>query len=375
MGSTHRVAVVGSAQTELAPAHRDRQHIDLITEAVEAALKGTGLRIDDVDFVIDSGSDFLDGRSISNCGFLGAMAAHHKEESRVEEDGLWALRYAYDKIAGGSAQVGLVVAYSKPSESDVRNYWTGLLEPFVQRPLGFDHEVAAGLVARQYLRGAGLDVAALDAVAEHSWKNAAVNPYITGAGQGGGSPGEAEVVASPLRRADFARPADGAVAVVVASAAVAGQIAGNPVWITGIGSAIDQHSVTARSGDGLPAASIAVESALSMSGLASVDLIDLVEVSATSTVGELMLLEALGFADKFKGIELYRSGDRSWLNPSGGALPADVIMATGLVRLHEAALRLARRPGYEDAAASRALVHGTGGFAMQNHCVVTLEVA
>jgi len=60
----------------------------------------------DVDFVIDSGSDILDGRSISNCGFLGAMGAHHKEESRVEEDGLWGAFYAVMKIAAGSAEIG-----------------------------------------------------------------------------------------------------------------------------------------------------------------------------------------------------------------------------------------------------------------------------
>src|SRR6266581_6453548 len=101
-GLTRRVAVVNSAQTALRPSWSDRQHIDLISDAVARALKGTGLRIEDVDFVIDSGSDFLDGRSISNCGFLGAMGAHHKEESRVEEDGLWALTYAANKVAGGS---------------------------------------------------------------------------------------------------------------------------------------------------------------------------------------------------------------------------------------------------------------------------------
>src|SRR5215212_8755104 len=101
-----RVAVVGTAQTELRAVHGDRQHIDLITEAVTQALLGTGLTMTDVDFVIDSGSDFLDGRSISNCGFLGSMGAHQKEESRVEEDGLWALTYAATKLLGGTGSVG-----------------------------------------------------------------------------------------------------------------------------------------------------------------------------------------------------------------------------------------------------------------------------
>jgi acetyl-CoA C-acetyltransferase len=55
-----------------------------------------------------------------------------------------------------------------------------------------------------------------------------------------------------------------------------------------------------------------------------------------------------------------------------------VIMATGLARLHEASSRLAGRTGYAYDGfdnARTALVHGTGGFGMQNHCVVTMEVA
>ena len=117
-----RVGIASTAQTAWLPAWSNAQHIDLIASVVQRALKGCGLRIADVDFVIDSGSDVLDGRSISNCGFLGAMGAHHKEESRVEDDGLWAALYGVNKIASGSADVGLIIAYSKPSESDVSKF-------------------------------------------------------------------------------------------------------------------------------------------------------------------------------------------------------------------------------------------------------------
>jgi acetyl-CoA C-acetyltransferase len=365
---------VNSAQTAFRSEWSERQHVDLIGEAVSRALKGTGLRIDDVDFVIDSGSDFLDGRSISNCGFLGAMGAHHKEESRVEEDGLWALGYASNKIASGAASIGLVIAYSKPSEGNIDDYWNGLLEPFVQRPVGLDQYVAAGLVARRYLAASGLDAVDLREISEQSWRNAARNPYIETQRPADDDPYWHDEVATPLRRSDLALPVDGAVAVLVSRAEVADQITSTPVWLTGQGSAIDQHFLAAREQDSLPAAGFAARAAYRMSGDTKATDYDLVEVSARSTVGELMVLEALGLAEKHKGIELYRSSASFELNPSGGALPADPIMATGLARVHEAASRLARRTGYEDSQARRALVHGTGGFAMQNHCVVTMEV-
>src|SRR2546422_6206330 len=132
---SRRVAVAATGQTLLCSRWADRQHIDLIFEAVTTALRGSPFTIRDVDFVIDSGSDVLDGRSISNCGFLGAMGAHHKEESRVEEDGLWATLYAATKLKAGPASIGLVVAYSKPSESSVDAYYSTMSDPFYQRPV------------------------------------------------------------------------------------------------------------------------------------------------------------------------------------------------------------------------------------------------
>src|ERR1700760_2394511 len=140
--SSDRVAIAASAQTQLRPAYRDRQHVDLISDAVVAVLKGSGIRLEDVDFVIDSGSDILDGRSISNCGFLGALGAHHKEEARVEEDGLCAALYGVNKIRSGASNVGLIVAYSKPSESSIDAYWSAMVEPFYQRPVGFSQKAA-----------------------------------------------------------------------------------------------------------------------------------------------------------------------------------------------------------------------------------------
>ena len=368
--SQRRVAAVGSAQTSLASAHTEKQHIDLIDEVVVQALKGTGLTIRDVDFVIDSGSDFLDGRSISNCGFLGAMGANHKEESRVEEDGLWALTYAANKIVAGPKSVALVIAYSKPSESNLDNFWNGMLEPFLQRPVGLSHQTAAALSAQRYVAAAGLRSEDLRVVSDVAWKRAEANPGVDTEGV---KPSD-EPVASPLVASDYSRPVDGAVAIVLAVDTIAEKISPNPVWITGHGASMDNYFYTARSGNSMPAATHALKGALTMSGKSSAADFDIVEVSATSTAGELMVVEALGLAEQHKGIDLYRSEDKR-INPSGGALPADPVMATGLVRFHEALIRLAGREGHEIGEAKSAVVHGTGGFAMQNHCVVTMEVA
>lgn len=373
--ASNRVAIVASAQTRFRAAWAERQHVDLISEAVNAALKGSGLRIEDVDFVIDAGSDILDGRSISNCGFLGAMGAHQKEESRVEEDGLWAALYGATKIASGSAEVGLVLGYSKPSEGDVDAFWWSQCEPFYQRPVGFGQAAACGLQAQAYLRAHSLGDEVFARVAAHDWGNAAANPAVeTGAAPTLDDVLAAETVAAPLRAHEVARPVDGAVAVLIASRTIAERATDRPVWITGSGAAIDQHSFALRERERLPACRAAAEAAYRRAGIDDPLSLSLAEVSAGSAASQLMVLEALGLAAEGEGSRLYSEGSEVALNPSGGSLPADPIMATGLARLHEAAAQLAGRADHGPAEARSAVVHGAGGVGMQNHCVFTLEV-
>jgi acetyl-CoA C-acetyltransferase len=373
MNTLNRVAVVASGQTSLREAWTELQHVDLIASAVDSALRGSGLRIQDVDVVVDCGSDVLDGRSISNCGFLGAMGAHHKEESRVEEDGLFGAIYGTTKVASGSASVALVVAYSKPSESDVSAYYSTLTEPFYQRALGLDHLSAAGLMASQYLTTTDADETALLHIAAESWRKVAENRWV----ELTAVPTLADIeasprVAEPLHSLQIARPVDGAVAVLLATEQVALRVTDRPVWVTGMGAAMDSHFLADRLPGQLEACRAAATMATTRAGIRATSIIDLVEVSASSAASEAMVVEALGFATPGHAVDCYSDDGAVDINPSGGALPADPIMATGLVRLHEAASRLAGRLG--DKTATRAIVHAAGGLGMQNHCVFTLEV-
>lgn len=370
-----RVAVVATASTQLRNAWSGSQHVDLIFAAVNDALTGSGLGIADVDVVIDCGSDVLDGRSISNCGFLGAMGAHHKEESRVEEDGLWGLSYAADKVASGNARVAVVVAYSKPSEADVAAYYSSIAEPFFARPVGFGQDVAMGLIAAQYLERTGLPADVLTQVAAHAWERAGANAGVqTDEVPDAAAIAASDLVAEPLRRLQVARPLDGAVAVVIAAEHVGRRISAAPVWITGYGSATEPHTFSARTPGEFPAAVIAAQKAYARAGLTNPNDFGLAEVSAGSAAAELMVLESLGLAEPGKAIQLYGAGSGVAINPSGGAIPADPIMATGLVRLAEAAEQLSGRVDRGAGGARSAVVHGSGGLGMQNHCVFTLEV-
>jgi acetyl-CoA C-acetyltransferase len=355
---------------------RDAQHIDLIYEAVRGTLLGTPFTIADVDFVIDSGSDVLDGRSISNCGFLGAMGAHHKEESRVEDDGLWAVWYAWQKILSGQADVGLVIAYSKPSESSVSEFWSTQCEPFFQRPVGLDNVTASALQAQQYVSRTGASADVFANVAEQDWANAVSNPRV----ELDRAPAAAEIasakpVSSPLNELTLSRYVDGAAATLVVSETVARKLRLDPVWLTGMGAAMDEHMLGAREPGILEGCAIAAKTAYRIAGRESPRDADIAEISAPSSAGELMVVEALGLADDGEGARAFtaRNGGPV-LNPSGGALPADPLMATGLVRLNEAALQLfGTAGGCQVADAATAIVHASSGVGMQNACVAVLE--
>ncbi|MBB3359975.1 MULTISPECIES: 3-ketoacyl-CoA thiolase [unclassified Novosphingobium] len=366
-----KVAVLASAQTELRPAWRDAQHIDLISSVVANVFKGTGLTLDDVDFVIDSGSDVLDGRSISNCGFLGALGAHHKEEARVEEDGLWGALYGVNKIRSGASSIGLIVAYSKPSESDIDLYWSAMVEPFYQRPVGFGQKAALGIQAQRYLAAHGITDEALAAIVAKRWADAAANGKVAI----DTLPDAAAVLAGdeaawPLTDLMISRPLDGAVAVLICNEDVARRTGRPPVFITGMGTSLETHNFADRSINRLDSVAAATRMALGKAGWDKAAA-DVVETSGSSVVGELLALEGLGLAAAGRGAEIALDPA---VNASGGALPADPIMATGLVRLAEAAKRLSTPVAAGAKAPATALVHGTGGVAMQTNCVFTLEV-
>lgn len=369
-----KVAVVAAAQTELRTAWRGAQHVDLISAVVSSVFKGTGLTIDDVDFVIDSGSDVLDGRSISNCGFLGALGAHHKEEARVEEDGLFAAMYGVNKIRGSDGGLGLIVAYSKPSESSVPLYYNSQVEPFYQRPVGFGHYAASGFQAQRYLAGAGLNETDLAALVSTRWAAAAK----FGGVEIDKAPSADDVLASadialPLKELMMARPRDGAVAVLVASDDIARRASRNPVWITGMGTSMDAHAFAARSPNKLDSCEAAAKMALKKAGWSSVKP-SIAEISSSTAVTELMVLEALGIAGKNKGLEAANGGGKSTINFSGGSLPADPIMATGLFRLAHAFRQMSTPEAFGLNAPNSAIVHAANGVGMQSHCVFTLEV-
>jgi acetyl-CoA acetyltransferase len=97
-----------------------------------------------------------------------------------------------------------------------------------------------------------------------------------------------------------------------------------------------------------------VEIAAEKAGL-STDKIDIAELSAPFTHQSILVEKALGL------------GNDTLVNPSGGALAANPLMAVGLSRIGECAARIFA------GSADRGVAHATSGPCLQQNLVCVLE--
>ena len=141
----------------------------------------------------------------------------------------------------------------------------------------------------------------------------------------------APYIVTPLRKHDCPPITDGAAAVVLAAGDLARQACERPAWIRGIDHRIEPHGLGVRD----LTASASTRSAAEKAGVNGRP-VDVAELHAPFSHQELILRDALGLGD---GVDV---------NPSGGALAANVMMAAGLTRIGEAAQRIIAgdgRPG------------------------------
>ena len=146
-----------------------------------------------------------------------------------------------------------------------------------------------------------------------------------------------DYVREPLRRHDLPPITDGAAAMVLATGDRARELVERPAYITGFDHRTECHNPSFRALDDSPSTRIAAEAA----GLGDGP-VEVAELQAAFTHEELLLRSVLGL------------GDDVTVNPSGGALKSNPIMATGLCRIGYAADHIF-------GGGHRALAHSTSG--------------
>ncbi|MEM7287272.1 MAG: lipid-transfer protein [Actinomycetota bacterium] len=334
------VAVVSTA-TRQEPKMLDTEP-ELMIPLINDARDAVGLTQADIGFTCSGSSDFLAGQAFSFVMTLDAVGPVPPiAESHVEMDGAWALYEAWVKLQIGEVDTALVYSYGKPSPGSLRDVLSTQLDPYHLAPLWPDAFALAGLQARNMLDSGVTTTDELGAVAERAGKVSTMDEYLA-----------QPMLADPLRAADCPSSADGGVAVVLAAGDRANELTDRPAWITGIDHRIDAHHLGVRDLTRAPSAALAAEKA----GVGT-DKVDRAELHSAFTTHDVILRRDLGLGDEVE------------YSPEGGALTADTMMASGLLRIAAAADAIAL------GTADRAVAHAAAGPLLQQNLVCVLEGA
>ncbi|HEX4814840.1 MAG TPA: thiolase domain-containing protein [Nonomuraea sp.] len=338
------VAIVAFAQTRHTTHDTGLSEPELILPVIKEVKERTGL--ERFGFTCSGSCDYLAGAPFSFVSALDALAAWPPiSESHVEMDGAWALYEAWVRLQHGDVDTALVYGFGKSSLGDLRTIMTLQLDPYYLAPLGLDQVSYAALQAA----AVGADREELDEIVRRSRADGRANPYALDLPDP--ERGEDEPMAvRPLKKTDVPPITDGAAAVVLAAGDLARELCDRPARITGIAHRIEPHYLGMRDLAGSPSAADAARAAGVGKGP-----VEVAELHAQFPHEEIVLREAL---------ELPAG---TVINPSGGPLAANPVMATGLIRIGEAARHIL------DGRARRTVAHAAGGPCLQHNLVTVLE--
>jgi acetyl-CoA C-acetyltransferase len=304
------VAVIGIGQTKVGE-HWDVSIRHLALEPLQAAMADAGLTQADALYVGNMLSGELAGQE-----HLGALVADFAglrgiEAFKVEAacgSGAAALRMGYIAVAGGLANVVVVVGVEKMTDTLAPDASTALA-----MAADGDYEAAQGitfvainaLLMRRYMYEYGYNHQDFAPFAVNSHQNGMNNPYamfrfpvkserFT----------KAKMICDPINLFDSSPICDGAAAVVLAPADAAHAFSTAPVRIVASAVGTDTLAIHDRRDPlVLDGAALSAHRAYEQARVRSQD-IDLFELHDAFSIMATLSLEAAGFADKGQGLRL-----------------------------------------------------------------------
>ena len=324
----------------------------MLFPVIAEAIERSGIPRKEIGFTCSGSADYLAGASFAFVGNLEATGAWPPiSESHVEMDGAWALYEAWVRLQHGDIDTALVFSSGISSRGELREVLCLQNDPYYLMPLWADHVSLAALQARALL-DAGLSTEAeLAEVAARSRRNALANPFAQVRGDVTAEDMLAEPpVVAPLRAGDCPPVSDGAAAMVLVAGDRAREVCERPAWIRGIDHRIEPHYPGLRDLTTSESTRLAGEHV----GVGDAP-VEVAELSATFSHEEPILRAALGLDDDVE------------VNPSGGALAANPLMVTGLIRVGEAFRQI------NEQGKARTVGHATSGPCLQQNLVCLLE--
>jgi acetyl-CoA C-acetyltransferase len=247
-----RVAVVGAGMTKFVRRAQETGK-ELAWEAAKAALDSCGMTLDQIDCVVlGTAPDTFDG-------------VHMKGEYLADGAGAWGKPYMRSYVGGGTGvfcpihgwyhlasgqfDTCLVVCEEKMSsyQPHPQGAFLTIFDHTTERPLKPNLLWIFALEMNRYMTTYGFKKEDIARVAVKNKKNALDHPAAQ-------IPEQytiedilnSEVLAWPVQRLDVSPVSDGAVALVMANENVARRVTSKPVWVEGVGWALDTAYWTNR---------------------------------------------------------------------------------------------------------------------------------
>jgi acetyl-CoA acetyltransferase len=349
------IAIVGYQQTDSVSDAGAVNEVEIIMPVLSRLYAQVGINnAQDVDFVCSGSCDYLQGAAFAFVAGVDALGAVPPiKESHVEMDAAWALYESMLKIRMGHADSALIYGFGKSSPGELPIVLSQQLDPYYLAPLWIDTISLAAMQARQMLDQGLITERDMAEVVSRSRRNARTNPHA----QLSGDVSVEDVLAqdsyvSPLRKADCCPVSDGASAVVIATVEKAQEWGKPYAVISGIDHCIETHNLGMRD----LTDSVSTRTAAERAGMNN-GKVDVAELYAPFSHQEIILTRALGL------------GKETSINPSGGVLAGNLMMASGLSRIGEVFDRIA------SGEAERGIAHTTSGPCLQHNLVTVLEKA
>jgi acetyl-CoA acetyltransferase len=369
MASSSPAAIVGVAESDLGHTP-GKTVLQLQAQAARAALEDAGLRFEDVDALFCAGN-WTWSPNLMLAEYLG-IRPKYTDTTNIGGSSFEAhIGHAVAAIEAGLCDIALIT-YGSTQRSDRsrgRGGFAFRLTEQYEGPFGLPTPVGAyALAAMRHMHefGTTSEQLAEVAVATRKWamlnEKAMMHDPITIE-----DVLNSRWIAEPLHLLDCCLVTDGGGAVVVASAARAGQTRKAPVWILGHGEAHTHNTITNMPDLAVHQAAIASgRAAFVMAGFTPAEM-DVVEIYDSFTITVILTLEALGFCGRGEG-GAFVSGQRTApggsfpLNTNGGGLSYCHPGMYGIFLLIEATRQLRGECGPRQVQGARlALAHGTGG--------------
>ncbi len=309
------VAIIGVGQTEVGE-HWDLSLRHLALKAVQAALADAGVEQVDAFYVGNMLGGELAGQE--HVGALVADFAGHRgvEAFKIEAacgSGAAALRMGYIAVAGGLADVVVVVGVEKMTDAPALDTTAALglaADGDYETSQGISFVAINALLMRRYMHEYGYRHEDFAPFAINAHQNALNNPYAmfhnkVTVEQFANAP----MICDPVNLLDSSPICDGAAAVVLAPAEMARSHSPIPVRIAASAVGTDALAIHDRRDPlVLEGGIISAQKAYRQAGVRPVD-IDLFELHDAFSIMAALSLEAAGFAEEGRGLQLALDGE------------------------------------------------------------------